>query len=211
MRDLGSGNLVFDDRLPSNFEPTVAYEMSQGADLVCFSGDKLMGACQAGIIVGRKDLVGALKKNPLMRMLRVDKLTYFLLQETLIRHMNGEHHMIPAWDFIFQDSHALDKKITRFMKLLASPSKKDCVRKTALQSAFGGGSLPTMVLRSEGVRIEVPGMAPVDIADALAAHTPPIVGYIDENTFTLDFRTLFPDDLPALAAAVDGILPHEGA
>jgi L-seryl-tRNA(Ser) seleniumtransferase len=211
VRDLGSGNLVFDDRLPSNFEPTVAYEMSQGADLVCFSGDKLMGACQAGIVVGRRDLIGALKKHPLMRMLRVDKLTYFLLQETLIRHMNGEYDKVPAWDFIFQDSHALDKKITRFMKLLNSPSKRECVRKTPLQSTFGGGSLPTMVLKSEGVRIEIPGMGPGDIADALVAHTPPVVGYIDENTFTLDFRTLFPDDLPALAAAVDDILPHEGS
>ncbi|TAL36446.1 MAG: L-seryl-tRNA(Sec) selenium transferase [Spirochaetes bacterium] len=211
VRDLGSGNLVFDDRLPASFEPTVAYEMSQGADLVCFSGDKLLGGCQAGFIVGRADLIAKLRTHPLMRMLRVDKVTYFILQETLIAHMNGEHAKVPAWDAIFQDAHELDRKIARFMKLLKSPAKKTCIRKSPLSSAFGGGSLPTMVLRSEGVRIEIPGMSAESVSDALVALTPPVIGYIDEGVFTLDFRTLFPADIPDLAAGVDSILPRDGA
>lgn len=111
VRDLGSGNLVVGANFPKTFEPTISSELSQGADLLCFSGDKMLGGCQAGIIVGRRELIGRLKKNPLMRMIRVDKLTYFLLQETLIYYANREIDNISLWSIIFQNKRILGNRI----------------------------------------------------------------------------------------------------
>jgi len=210
VRDLGSGNLMHDGRLGASFAPTVDFELSQGADLGCFSGDKLLGACQAGLIVGRGQLIARLRKNPLMRVLRVDKISYFLLQETLISLMNGAPEDIGLWELILQPREAIDRKVGRLMRLMKSPLKRRVVKKLPLQSTFGGGSLPGAVLQSAGIRIEISAMSAESIAASLIEAELPVIGYIADGRFTLDLRTVRGDELPALAAALDRLIAdHE--
>lgn len=211
VRDLGSGNLVRDQRLGPSFEPTVDFELAQGADLVCFSGDKLLGACQAGLIVGRRDLIARLKRNPLMRMLRVDKISYLILQETLISLMNGRPEDVSLWDLILQPKEAIDRRISRLMKSIKSPLKKDMVKKLTLFSTFGGGALPGAALQSAGIQIEIPGESAESIAASLIGAEVPVIGYIADGRFTLDLRTIRSDELPALAGAIDRLIADHAA
>ncbi|HSV97373.1 MAG TPA: L-seryl-tRNA(Sec) selenium transferase [Spirochaetota bacterium] len=207
VRDLGSGNLVRDERLGADFEPTVLSELVQGMDLVSFSGDKLLGACQAGIIVGRKDLVAALRKNPLMRMLRVDKITYFILQETLLRHANDGGASLALWDIIHQSRHDVERKTARLLRAVKASGKRDCIRRAALKSTYGGGSLPAREIESAGIRIVVPGQSADELYARFIDEDVPVVGYILDDCFTLDLRTVLAHDIPALAASIDRILP----
>jgi L-seryl-tRNA(Ser) seleniumtransferase len=202
VRDLGSGNLVYDDAAPPGFEPTVSFELSQGPDLLCFSGDKLLGGCQAGIIVGRKDLVGRLRKNPLMRMLRVDKITYYILQETLLHYAHGDHKAVAVWAIIAQDVRSIDKKIRRLLALVKERVPEGSLVRVKVKSTYGGGSLPGMELASSGLRVAVPGMGAEETQRALLACRVPVAGYILDGAFTLDFRTILPVDLPPLAEAL---------
>jgi L-seryl-tRNA(Ser) seleniumtransferase len=206
VRDLGSGNLADERGLPRPFEPTVRSELEQGPDLVCFSGDKLLGACQAGIIVGRKDLMARLRKNPLMRMIRPDKLTYYILQETLLRYVNGETEEIRARSVVTQDVKTIASRIGRFIRLVRHPDRKRLVRRVGTESTVGGGALPGFRLGSLGVSIEAPGLSAGETYAAFLAAPVPVIGLIAEDRFILDFRTVLDEDVPAAAAAVDSVL-----
>ncbi len=206
VRDLGSGNLSADPRLPRPFEPTVRSEMEQGPDLVCFSGDKLLGGCQAGIIVGRKDLMARLRRNPLMRMLRVDKVTYFFLQETLILHSNGETGDIELWRVMLQDEKAIAARIGRFFRLITHPAKEECIRRVDTRSVVGGGAMPGFHLKSRGVSVDVPGMEAGDLYAAFLSADVPVAGSIVDGRFILDFRTILDRDVAPAAGAAGRIL-----
>jgi L-seryl-tRNA(Ser) seleniumtransferase len=206
VRDLGSGNLNEEQKMFRPFEPTVRAELEQGPDLVCFSGDKLLGACQAGIIVGSREMVGRLRRNPLMRMLRVDKVTYFILQETLIRHVNGEYDDIVLWDIMKQTKKELSARISRFMRAVKSPNKKQIIKKVATQSTIGGGAMPGFQMESAGVRIDLPGVSAEDVHSSLISSGVPVVGTIIDGHYTLDFRTILDADVPDVAGAVDRLI-----
>ena len=206
VRDLGSGNMADERGLPPPFEPTVRSELEQGPDLVCFSGDKLLGACQAGIIVGRKDLVARLRKNPLMRMIRPDKIAYYILQETLLRYVNGEADEVRCRSIMTEDVKKIAARINRFMRLVSHPDKKRLVRRVNTVSTVGGGTMPGYRLESRGVSIEAPGLSADEMYAAFLAAPVPVVGFIAEGRFLLDFRTVLDDDVPAAAAAVDAVL-----
>lgn len=206
VRDLGSGNLVNEKQLSQPFEPTINSELSQGADLVCFSGDKLLGSCQAGIIIGRKDLIARLRVNPLLRMIRVDKITYFILQETLIRYENRQLNDILLWDIIHQDKRDISNKINRLMRNIKNPVKKDFIEKVSTKSTFGGGALPTVEVDSFGIQIEIPGSGPDKLFTMFIAAEIPIIGSIVDNKYTLDFMTIFNKDIPLIAAVIDKII-----
>ncbi len=203
IRDLGSGNLLVDARFPKSFEPTVSHELSQGADIVCFSGDKMLGGCQAGIIVGKKELIGRLKKNPLMRMLRTDKITYYILQETLIHYANRNIDKISLWNTIFQNKKTLGNKANRLMKKVRAENRKELIARVPAKSVFGGGSLPTLKVESVAVRISIPGMSGKEISDTFLNHPIPIVGYIADDKFTLDLRTIADNEIPEVAGVID--------
>jgi L-seryl-tRNA(Ser) seleniumtransferase len=206
VRDLGSGNLVTSSELPANFEQTVSQELSQGADLVCFSGDKLLGGCQAGIIIGKKELIARLRKNPLMRMIRVDKITYYIIQETLLIYDNGEYEDIPLWSTIFQDKKTISGKITRLMRNIKHPMKKDLVKRVNTLSTYGGGTLPTLEVESAGVEIRLPGIKPDDLYTRMISLELPVVGAIIDDRYTLDFMTVFDDDIPYIASVIEDLL-----
>lgn len=206
VRDLGSGNLLVDARFPKTFEPTITSELSQGIDLVCFSGDKMLGSGQAGIIVGRKDLIQRLRKNPLMRMFRVDKITYYLLQETLVKYANREVDDISLWGIIFQNKKTLGNKLNRLMRNIKSDRKKEVINRTTLKSVFGGGTSPNVRIESSGIQISIPGMTAKEIHDKLLKEDIPILGYILDDLFTIDIRTIYDDEIPVLAAAIGNLI-----
>ncbi|MBN2041155.1 MAG: L-seryl-tRNA(Sec) selenium transferase [Spirochaetes bacterium] len=206
VRDLGSGNLLVDARFPKTFEPTISSELSQGIDLVCFSGDKMLGSGQAGIIVGRRDLVQRLRKNPLMRMLRVDKITYYLLQETLVKYANREIDDISLWGIIFQNKKALGNKLNRLMRNIKSDRKKETVNRISVKSVFGGGTSPNVRIESSGIQINIPGMTAKEIHRKLLDENIPILGYILDDILTLDIRTIYDDEIPIVAAAIESLL-----
>lgn len=206
VRDLGSGNLLVDARFPKTFEPTVSHELSQGPDITCFSGDKMLGCCQAGIIIGRKELIQRLRKNPLMRMLRPDKITYYLLQETLIRFANKEIDKISLWDIVFQNKKTIGNKINRLTKKIKSEYKKDIILRTQVKSVFGGGSAPSLKIESAGVQIVIPGLTADEINKSLIKREIPIIGYILNDKYTLDMRTIFNDEITEVAGAIDKLI-----
>ncbi len=212
IRDLGSGNLIVDARFPKSFEPTISHELSQGADIVCFSGDKLLGGCQAGIIVGSKDIIGRLRSNPLMRMLRVDKMTYYLLQETLIHYANRDIDKVSLWNIVFQNKKAIGNKVNRLMKRVKAENKKEILTKVPLKSVFGGGSLPTLKIESSGLQINIPNLKGEEIYRRFITEEVPIVGYILDDLFTLDLRTVFDDDIPIIGEVIDRLIKsHYGS
>jgi len=191
--DLGSGTLIATSQFGLAPEPTVQESIRAGADLVTFSGDKLLGGPQAGLIVGRRTLVEQLRRHPLARALRVDKSTIAALEATLTSYLHGRAtEEIPVWSMIAAPQDRLrERAVARAMQLssLGLPAEP-----CPCQSTVGGGSLPGETLASFGVRVS-PGSQG---ADALAAElrrgTPAIVMRINEGQLLFDLRTVDPEE-----------------
>jgi L-seryl-tRNA(Ser) seleniumtransferase len=206
VRDLGSGNLVTGEGLPKPFEPTITFELTQGPDLVCFSGDKLLGGCQAGIVLGRREHIQRLRKNPLMRMIRVDKITYFLLQETLLYYVNEKNDDISVWNIIMQSKEVIRKRVRKFLRRVDGTPIKEFIEVVPVKSTFGGGSLPGVEIDSFGIQVVVQNFSADEIHRLLITGEVPIVGYILNDRYTLDFRTIFDRDIEDLVKAMHAVL-----
>ncbi len=207
VRDMGSGNLVY-DWMPGSFEQTVLSEISQGLDLICFSGDKLLGSCQAGIITGKKNLISRLRKNPLMRMLRVDKITYYILQQTLIHYVNSQYKNTRLWDVITQSKEAVSKKASRIIKLCGKESAK-FIKKIPTQATYGGGSMPGTSIESIGIKINIPGYNPEELYNYFISCTPPIIGTVREDSYILDLFAIFDKDIKDIANSISNLLNNQ--
>lgn len=210
IRDLGSGNFINDDRVDSRFEQTVFQELSQGPDLVCFSGDKLTGACQAGIITGRRDLIEALRKNPLMRMIRVDKVTYYILQETLLGYINEKGNNAELWNLILQDKEKVSAKVSKLLRMIDAGGKEKFLKKVPTTATYGGGTMPLSEVKSYGIELDIPGMEPEKIYEYFISSFPPIAGTVKNNRFVLDFYTVFEKDIKTLAVSINELLRARG-
>ncbi len=208
VRDMGSGNLV-NDWMAGSFEQTVYNETAQGADLVCFSGDKLLGGGQAGIIVGRRDLVAKLRKNPLMRMLRVDKITYMILQETLLSYVNGKYSETELWHSITQGVDTVSRRTSRLIRMCGDGAKS-VIKKVKTRCAYGGGSMPGKELDSFGVEILLPEFSPDEIYDYFISCSPPVVGTVREGRYVIDMFTVFERDMKDLAEAIKSLMNKTG-
>jgi L-seryl-tRNA(Ser) seleniumtransferase len=206
VRDLGSGNISTPENLGSSFEQTVFSEISQGPDLVCFSGDKLLGACQAGIIVGRKDLIAKLRKNPLMRMIRVDKITYMILQEILLEYINTRHESIELWKVIMQKPADIKGKAGRFLDVMKTKTDTAWMNIRETKAVYGGGSMPGVDLDSFGIELDIPGMKPDNISEFFLSCTPPVLGTVRDNKFVIDFYTVFERDIDHLVFSLEKLL-----
>lgn len=201
--DLGSGTLL--ETLPFGLgeEPTVQARVRTGADLVCFSGDKLLGGPQAGILVGREEAIRRVKRHPLLRALRLDKATIAGLSATLAHYERGEAtSKIPVWRAIAQPEGALEARARGWLAALG-PSGAGCaVRGSA--SAVGGGSLPEVTLPT--AVLALPGGAPDALLARLREGDPPIVARIEEDRVVLDPRTVLPGEDEAVIAGVRAAL-----
>jgi L-seryl-tRNA(Ser) seleniumtransferase len=197
--DLGSGTLLDTARYGLSAEPTVQDSVAAGADLVTFSGDKLLGGPQAGLIVGRADLIAALRHHPLTRALRVDKGTLAALQATLLHYVRGEaERAVPVWRMIATPLEALAARAADLAAGLRAADIPATVVSAA--STVGGGALPGETLPTWAVAVAT--SSPDAFAAALRRGEPPVVGRIVEGQLLLDLRTVPPeaDDLLRRAA-----------
>ena len=197
--DLGSGALIDTTTYGLAHEPMPQESLAAGADLVSISGDKLLGGPQAGIIIGKKNSIDALKKHPLTRALRVDKVTLAGLQATLLHYLKNEAvKKIPIWSMIAATRDELDARAQKIVERLANAKIEASVVDAA--STVGGGSLPGETLPSRAVTIAV--TSPDDFAASLRRITPPIIARIEENRIVLDPRTILLNEQDALLSGI---------
>jgi L-seryl-tRNA(Ser) seleniumtransferase len=206
--DLGSGALLPTRRYGLGEEPTVQDRVRAGADLVCFSGDKLLGGPQAGILVGCKEAVDLCRRHPLMRALRVDKVTLAGLAATLAHYERGEaEREVPVWRAIALRPEALRARAGAWLEALGPAAAGAEVRESA--SAVGGGSLPEVTLPTWVLALP-PGDADRQAARLRGAEVP-VVGRIEEGRVLLDPRTVLPGEDELLLAGVRHALAPEPA
>jgi len=209
MEDLGSGTLIDFSKYGLQKEPTVQDSVRSGADLVTFSGDKLLGGPQAGIIAGKKEIVEKIKKNPLTRALRIDKMTLAALEITL-RHYWDEAkaiHAIPTLRMLTLPISVIEKrakKLLRMLKKINDPRMKTCLMDCVSRS--GGGALPVLDLPSKGVGMTVENLSSNTIESGMRSNRPPIIGRIENDIFLMDARTLQEDELLTIQHAFQNLL-----
>lgn len=205
MEDLGSGFLCDLESRGITGEPTVQAEVEQGVDVVTFSGDKLLGGPQAGIIVGRRDLVAAMASHPLTRALRVDKMTLAALEATLRAYRNTDRALqeIPTLRALTLSATELRRRAEQLQLLLAGVlGTRARVGLVATTSQAGGGALPLTELPSWGVTIQPAQLGVAELALALRRTEPPVLGRVQEDLLILDVRTLLPGEGEELARAL---------
>ena len=196
--DLGSGALIDTAPFGLDHEPTIQESVAAGVDLVCFSGDKLLGGPQAGIIVGKAEAVARLKRHPLARALRVDKLTYAALLATLAHYRRGEAtECIPVWQMIAQKL----PEITARAKAWADQVGGQVI---SGESTVGGGSLPGAVLPTALLAIDCD--APDRLTAKLRQGQPPVIARIAEGRVLLDPRTVLPEQDADLVRALKTVV-----
>jgi L-seryl-tRNA(Ser) seleniumtransferase len=205
MLDAGSGCLVDLSPYGINGEPTVKQHLDSGVDLVTFSGDKLLGGPQAGIIVGRKNLVEPMKRHPLLRALRMDKLSLAALEATLrlYRDERMAFASIPTLRMLTMTTDKLSRRADRIIHYLRK-RLPDAVsfKKHPGESSAGGGSFPLLQLPTTLIEVCIAGASPLRVESTLRLTTPPVVGRIHRNRFLLDARTLLDRDLIPLFASL---------
>ena len=199
VEDLGSGHL---SPLAGIDEPTVRGSIAAGVAVCTFSGDKLLGGPQAGLIAGRRTALDRIRSHPLMRALRVDKLTYAALEATLIEHAAGRAgDNVPVVRMIETPVAALEARAAALCSRLADVAGLG-VAVAASEATIGGGSTPGVTLPSRTLAVEVAGRSPDDLAAALRAGAPPVIGRIAGERLLLDLRSVDPREDDDLAEAV---------
>jgi L-seryl-tRNA(Ser) seleniumtransferase len=206
--DLGAGALLDLRQFGLPHEPTVRESIEAGADVVLFSGDKLIGAGQCGVIVGKKPLIEKLRKHPLMRAVRVDKTCLMVLERTLQlfrdpARLRNEHPTYRMMNTSLADLKSRAKKLARLISAEA-PTVKSEVRES--EAFLGSGSLPTEAIPSFEVTVAVPGMSAAELARRLRLDDACIFGRIEDDCVRLDVRTLTDEQLPQVAAALGRIV-----
>ncbi len=196
--DIGSGAL-----LPMGGEPLAQNAVRDGAELVVFSGDKLLGGPQSGIVVGSSRLVSAMRQHPLVRALRADKLSLAALEATLNAYLEGTaREEIPTLRMVYAPVAEIEERAGRLAGELARAAPNLEVDVASSVARSGGGTLPTHEIPSLVVRLG--GKDAVSLAERLRGADPPVVGRVHEGRLWLDVRTLLPDDEEAVVAAVSG-------
>jgi len=206
IEDLGSGHCVpAPGGVPElDAEPTVQQSVAAGVDVVCFSGDKLLGGPQAGVIVGRAEWVSQLRKHPLMRALRVDKLTYAALEATLGEHLSGR-----AWDTVpvLRMASLAVEAIAVRAEILAGRLRAAGLTASVVDghSTIGGGSAPGSELPTRLVAVTHTTLSPDAFESALRALDPPVIARIDHDRVVFDLRTVDVTEDERLLRLISGV------
>jgi L-seryl-tRNA(Ser) seleniumtransferase len=197
VHDLGSGALA--ELPPPLSESTVRQSIAAGVDVVAISGDKLLGGPQAGLLAGRAPAIGRLRKHPLLRAVRLDKLCLAALEATLRLHAEGRAEQIPVWRMLAQSQAGLAARAARLASLIGPAARIE-----ATEAFAGGGTLPAMPIPSVSVSI---AMADAERAAArLRAQATPVICRIVHRKIVLDMMTVDDSDIALLAAAMNSLL-----
>ena len=190
IEDLGSGLLDLDS-LPVGGEPAVLDSLRSGVDVITYSGDKLLGGPQAGILSGRADLIEKMRSNSLFRALRVDKLTYAALEATLMAYVQGDHERIPVLRLLRLQKPEIARRAQAVAEQL-SPSRLS-IEPIDGESLIGGGAAPSAVLPTCLLALRSDHLSAQEISDRLLACVPPVITRVEEGCVLLDLRTVFPE------------------
>jgi L-seryl-tRNA(Ser) seleniumtransferase len=205
MEDLGSGALINLDSLGVAGEPSVLDSLRAGVNVVTYSGDKLLGGPQAGILSGRGDLISRMRLNSLFRALRVDKLTYAALDATLMAYVKGDHEAIP----VIRMMRCSKEEIGRRAETIAGnvSSSKLAIEIIDGESVIGGGAAPSAVLPTRLLAVSAKALSADELAARLRLSSPPIVARVEDGRVVLDLRTVFPEQDAAVIHAFGQIAP----
>ena len=207
MEDLGSGCLVDLTRYGFPHEPTVPEVVAAGVDLVSFSGDKLLGGPQAGIVVGREDLVERLAKNPLNRALRIDKFTVAALEATLYAYEAGDAlTTIPTLAMLTEPLASIRARARRLLRRLPADAARALgAAIVESRSQVGGGALPTVELPTAALALGSAARPAQDLDEALRLARPPVLGRLADDRLLLDCRTIQEAEVPVLGAILTAL------
>jgi len=209
VEDLGSGCLVDLSRYGLEREPTVQETLKAGAALVLFSGDKLLGGPQAGLILGNRDVVETLRKNPMTRALRPDKMTLTALEATLRLYLEEPRALaeIPTLRMLTRPVAELDREARslarRVRRRFGASLKVDVIKS---EGRAGGGALPQALLPSRALTLAVAPLAPQELEARLRQAGTPVIGRVEHGVVLLDVRTMLPGDQAAIMAALEEVL-----
>ena len=207
--DIGSGSFVDFSKYGLSYEPTVQESIKSGMDIVTFSGDKMLGGPQAGIIVGKKSLVDKMKKNPLTRAIRVDKMTIAALEATLKLYLDESTAInnIPTLNMITKDLNELESNANKLLGMLkTSIGDKAEIGIVHEYSEVGGGSMPLEMLPTYGVSIKPYFISPNKLEEKLRYAQTPIIARIRKNRILLDVRTISIDEYNLIRDALVEVL-----
>jgi L-seryl-tRNA(Ser) seleniumtransferase len=209
MEDLGSGALFDLSSVGINGEPGVLDSLRTGVDIVTYSGDKLLGGPQAGLISGRADLVARMRSNSLFRALRVDKLTYAALEATLLAYIKRDHDAVPVLRMLRLSKDEITRRAEAVVSCAKSAAKSAQAKSARFdmclldgESVIGGGAAPSALLPTRLIALTHRDLSADEINARLRASTPPVIARVEEGRVLLDLRTVFPEQDADLATAL---------
>ncbi len=207
MEDLGSGALFDLRSVGINDEPGVLDSLRAGIDIVTYSGDKLLGGPQAGVISGRADLVGRMRSNSLFRALRVDKLTYAALEATLLAYVRRDHDAVPVLRMLRLSKDEIERRAQKVVSEVKSAQPKSALNLEFIdgESVIGGGAAPSAVLPTRLIALTHIDLSADELSARLRANIPPIIARVEEGRVLVDLRTVFPEQDTVLVKTLSSL------
>ncbi|MBI4480273.1 MAG: L-seryl-tRNA(Sec) selenium transferase [Acidobacteria bacterium] len=200
--DLGSGCLVSLAAQGIRDEVPAGHSLAAGADVISFSGDKLLGGPQAGVIAGKKEIVSRIRRNPLFRALRVDKLTYAILESTFLAYRQEQYHRVPTVRMIQMSAQEIEQRARQLIETV--PSRREGLRLEVVdgESVIGGGSAPGDSIPTRLIAVTHATQGAAALGTKLLASHPPVIARVEADTVLLDLRTVLPHQEAVLAQAL---------
>lgn len=208
IEDIGSGVLIDLSKYGLEYEPTVQDSIKAGVDIVSFSGDKLLGGPQAGIIVGKKKYIDKMKKNPLTRAFRIDKFTATVLEMIFHEYLNEENAIknIPVLSLITKDIKEIEESAKKLYEKLSNLKDVVDIKVEDTLSQIGGGSLPTEKIKSKCISIVPKNISTASLEEQLRLNENPVVARISDDKLIIDMRCILEDEIEILAEKIINIL-----
>ncbi len=202
MEDLGSGALFDLASAGITGEPGVSDSLAAGVDVVTYSGDKLLGGPQAGILSGKPEIISRMRSNPLFRALRVDKLTYAALEATLLAYIRQDYDAIPAVRMMRLSADEIGMRARKIAAQLPADYRSEVVDG---ESVIGGGAAPGATLKTKLLVVSLDGTSAAELSSGLRSSDPPVIARVEEDRVMLDLRTVFPEQDAMITEALRSI------